>query len=815
MPSLLRHSTALKLALLGGLLLLVLLLSLPLIVQRLAVDWFQQQGLEARIDNIDINPFTGEIMLEGLTLSDGTTQPLLQLGRLQIDLAMMELVRQRVQVDMLLLANTRLRVNRNETGLRIAGLETRGEATGPDTTAGDEETSGWQFGIRQLSFYDNRIDYRIDGLSGRLHIQQASLRDLQPWQPNDTSHVALQLRLDDTPVELRGQIWAFTARPRAELQLQVSELPLQDFASALPTPLKLTGRVSANQRIVAETTAQTTEISLRGSLQLSEPRAEQEARRFSAEHLHWQGLLGLTTQRDARPQIHLDGRLAGGKLSVVTPSYTVKLQDLQLDALLNHDGQDNVSGNIELQLDRGLLEEHRLVLARWRELRLQGGQIERPGAYRIQHLGITGLTLLESAPEPVARLRELDAADIGIDGFDDIRIGRMEMAALQAHIVRRQDGRLVLADIPGTEDAAGPPSSRQGDTASSRRIRIGRIEIDDTSQLRFTDHSVVPSFDTRLHQIALSIRQLDTQGPPFPLSLQARLDDYGSLRLQGRLQPFGPRLNAELEAELKQVSLAPLSSYTARHLGYVLKRGQMDARLDVRIDDSQLDIQTRLLLRKLRLAARDTAEGREFKDQLAMPLDKTLDLLRDKDDNIELRLPITGRLDDPQFHFAKIINKASAKALKLATIQYLKMTLQPWGTLYSVAQLAGKAAALRLDPLPFAPGSSALAPQQQDYLAKLAELLRQRPRLTLALCGLATRQDEMAQAGSAPAPNDAQADAAPPQADIDRLKALARERALAVKRILVERHGIAAERLLICHPEFLAEDSPPRLDITL
>ena len=814
MPTVLHRSTGLRLALLAGLLLLALVLALPLIVQRLAVDWFQQQGLVARIDNIDINPFSGEIVLEGLSLNDAAGRSPLQLGRLQLDLAMTELMRRRVLVQELLLANTRLLVEKTEAGLRIAGLKTMRETTGTSPGAADEATSGWQFGIQQLRFYNNRLDYRAGDFNGLLDIQQASLNDLQPWLANGSSQLALQLRLNGAPLELRGQVQAFAPRPRAELQLQLAGLPLQDFAALLPAPLKLTGGLSAEQRIVAEKRAQTTELSLQGSLQLAEPQAAQGSQRLTAEHLKWQGLLGFTTRHDGRVQVHLDGHLAGSKLLAATSNHMVKLQDLQLEGLFNHDGQGNVSGNIELQLAGGVLQNHDRVLARWRELRLQGGQVERWDGYRIQHLDATGLELLANAPQPLARLRELKAADIRIDGFDNIGIGRVDLAALQAHILRQRDGRLALSSALGTDTK--PPveatSPKRDAAASSHRIRIDRIELDGASQLRFTDHSVVPSFDTRLHHIALSMRQLDNQGPPFPVSLQARLDDYGSLHLQGKLQPFGPRLNADLKGELKQISLAPLSSYSARHLGYVLRRGQMDAQLDVRINDNRLDIQTHLLLRKLRLAARDTAEGREFKDQLAMPLDKTLDLLRDKDDNIELRLPISGRLDDPQFHFARIINKASAKALELATIQYLKMTLQPWGTLYTVAQLAGKATALRLDPVPFAPGSSELAQQQQAYLAKLAGLLRQRPRLSLGLCGLATRQDETAQATATtqtPATNDGQGDS------VDRLKALARERALAVKRILVEQHGIAAERLLICHPEFLDEDLPPRLDITL
>jgi len=42
----------------------------------------------------------------------------------------------------------------------------------------------------------------------------------------------------------------------------------------------------------------------------------------------------------------------------------------------------------------------------------------------------------------------------------------------------------------------------------------------------------------------------------------------------------------------------------------------------------------------------DTTIARENAGSIGMPLDKALDMLRDKNDNIKLEIPIKGKLDE-------------------------------------------------------------------------------------------------------------------------------------------------------------------------
>jgi len=161
-------------------------------------------------------------------------------------------------------------------------------------------------------------------------------------------------------------------------------------------------------------------------------------------------------------------------------------------------------------------------------------------------------------------------------------------------------------------------------------------------------------------------------------------------------------------------------------------------------------------------------------------------MVRDRKGRVALTLPIEGDLRDPRFDAAPIMARALKQALTQAATAYAVYAIQPYGAALLLTQIAGKTVfKLRFDPLPFAPGKAETDSLPGDYLDKLAGLLRDRPGITLKICGIATPGDASA------LPKD--------QRDPDTLTDLARRRSLAVKAALVER-GIDDTRLLVCKP---------------
>jgi len=109
------------------------------------------------------------------------------------------------------------------------------------------------------------------------------------------------------------------------------------------------------------------------------------------------------------------------------------------------------------------------------------------------------------------------------------------------------------------------------------------------------------------------------------------------------------------------------------------------------------------------------------------------------------------------------------------------------------------ATAMNFDPLVFEPGSSKLTSAHQAQLAKLAELLVERPAVHLTLCGFTNIKDrdklfsEIIDPKKTPKPPSAER--------LKQLKQLAGGRQQNTKDQLVTVGKITHDRLILCEPE--------------
>ena len=129
------------------------------------------------------------------------------------------------------------------------------------------------------------------------------------------------------------------------------------------------------------------------------------------------------------------------------------------------------------------------------------------------------------------------------------------------------------------------------------------------------------------------------------------------------------------------------------------------------------------------------------------------------------------------------------------------------------AQYAGQAATkVRLNPVEFEAGQETLTTTGEEYPAKVAEVMRERPKIAIKLCGVAVQQDQLffQQQQQPPAQP-------PPAMDERKLADLAAQRAAVVKDYLVERHRIPAAHLVGCRPRIQTDkaDAKPHTDLLI
>lgn len=478
-----------------------------------------------------------------------------------------------------------------------------------------------------------------------------------------------------------------------------------------------------------------------------------------------------------------------------------------------------VGGGEELQLtQKGRIELHDFsVMARpWRAggehlqwdgdlaVTLQQGRLAALAAQG--RAAMQGAVLAEAqAAEALLTLSSAEVSGIELRSRDDIAIAAVHLQGLQVALQRAADGRLALP----TADSAAPAAPAGGDDAMPA-LHIGRIILDGDNAIAFHDLSLQPAFHQTLHIARAEITGIDNraQEAPAAFQLSGRIGKYTTLEAQGEIRPFTARTNLRLHSELKALDLPPLTPYTMRHLGYNLNSGQLGATLDITIADDVLDGDNKLRIHKLSVEQADPEKMAQFNDQLKIPLGTALYMLKDRDDNIALALPITGNVRDPSFDISDAINTALGKTMRLATVGYLKLLLQPYSGLLSLVSMAGGESSIQFDPMPFAPGVTTIDVQQQAYAEKIGALFKERPKLRLQLCGHAAVADRPQPQKDRPPLEEGAVTAL--------LEALARQRAEAVKDLLVGQYGVDPEQLFVCHPAIDADPAAqPRVELLL
>jgi hypothetical protein len=421
-----------------------------------------------------------------------------------------------------------------------------------------------------------------------------------------------------------------------------------------------------------------------------------------------------------------------------------------------------------------------------------------------------------------------------------------------------------------------PAEDKTGEAAPASDpppVWIGRLSLEDPATIALTDtrHSPPVVLNTTVERLA--VRDFDSSDPNVrpQIEFEAVLNDFSRVTVNGWAQPLGQRPNFDLTINLTDLALPTFSPYAAQHLGLNLETGRLSAQADGEVVDGALDAITRLDIRDLGFTALSAEDRERLSATAGMPVETAVGLLQDSEGRIELEIPVQGDLDDPQFELDQVINKAVGSAIAGAAKTTLQIVFPP-ALLISAVELASSATpGIELAPAPFEPGTAELAEQGETVIDSLGELLRQRPKLTVTVCGRATaadlpavlsdavadeiarREDAYAEARTAyeakiaplieegvlaedgtpltetPLPDLPEAPAEPqtdPQAVAaelaetggdalrDRMTALAAERTRAARLDLAEDQGVAPAQVAECRPVYDPEDEgPPRLNI--
>jgi len=322
------------------------------------------------------------------------------------------------------------------------------------------------------------------------------------------------------------------------------------------------------------------------------------------------------------------------------------------------------------------------------------------------------------------------AVDVAGDRYQ-AQLGDIVLQDFYGRVILNAQGRLNVMDLVAEPGQAGgsiteDTQTRSAGRASSRKsgpmpdISLNSVTLT-RGRVNFTDRFVRPNYTADLTRIEGSVSAVSSTRPkPAKVAVKGRVYDNAPFTVGGTVQPFGEFLSLDIKASAKGVDLPKFTTYSAKYVGYPIKRGKLSLDVAYRIKDRELQASNRVVLNQLTFGDKNDSP-----DATKLPVMLAVALLKDRAGNIDINLPISGSLDDPQFSVGGII-------LRVFVNLIVKAVTSPFSLLASA--FGGDQ---ELSYIEFDPGSARLSGDAQERIGTLATALNDRPSLKLDVSGRA------------------------------------------------------------------------------
>lgn len=305
---------------------------------------------------------------------------------------------------------------------------------------------------------------------------------------------------------------------------------------------------------------------------------------------------------------------------------------------------------------------------------------------------------------------------------------QLTIAAVTAHqpygrVIINADTTTNLQQILRLKKQA-PPGNDQTDDKQTRkpqpkaepsmRIRVAKVTIDNGSA-NFADFTVKPSFASGIQALYGTVSNVSSaSNSRAKVDLKGQVDNYSPVSISGEANFLAADTYSNVAMNFRNIDLTIFNPYSGKFAGYSIAKGKLSTELRYQISDRKIDLQHHIVIDQL-----EFGDATESKDKVPLPVKLAAALLKDRNGVIDLNLPVSGSLDDPQFRLGPVIWQAVKGLLsRIATSPFRAL-----GALFGRGE--------ELAFVDFKPGSAELDGDQHDKLDKLAKALVERPQLRL------------------------------------------------------------------------------------
>lgn len=300
----------------------------------------------------------------------------------------------------------------------------------------------------------------------------------------------------------------------------------------------------------------------------------------------------------------------------------------------------------------------------------------------------------------------------------NLAIGQIALSDFYTRLIIDAGGKLNLQRIvraPAEQGAgAAPPSPAE----PAPTVKIGKVTLQN-GNIDFSDRYVKPNYSANLTDIGGKVAGLSSEpGTSADVDLRGRLDGAAPLEIGGKINPLTKDLFADIKASVKGVELTPFTPYSGKYTGYAIDKGKLSLDVRYRIENRKLEAENQLFLDQLTFGERI-----ESPDATQLPVLLAMALLKNRNGEIDINLPISGSLDDPEFSMGGLI-------VKVIVNLFVKAVTSPFaliGSLFGGGEDLGY--------LEFASGRHTIDAAGENKLKTLAKALNERPALEMEITG--------------------------------------------------------------------------------
>ncbi|KVG62378.1 DUF748 domain-containing protein [Burkholderia pseudomultivorans] len=251
------------------------------------------------------------------------------------------------------------------------------------------------------------------------------------------------------------------------------------------------------------------------------------------------------------------------------------------------------------------------------------------------------------------------------------------------------------------------------------RMHFGQLVLQN-GRVTYTDNFIKPNYTANLVAIKGTVGAFGTDSTTSaPVDVAANLAGNGPISIKGSVNPLIDKPALDLTATAHDIELTNLTPYSAKYAGYPITKGKLNVDLHYELANDQLKANNHIFIDQLTFGdhvENDTATK--------LPVKLAISLLKNTRGEIDVNLPVSGSLSNPEFSVGGLIWHAVLNLIA-------KAVTSPFTLLANAFGGGGE----DLGYVEFAPGSYELDDAQQKKLDTVVKMLTEKPSIRLDLIG--------------------------------------------------------------------------------